>query len=520
MIPSRQAIPRRPGPVAAPYVPHITLLQITILVSFALAAVGWGIAVSRGGGGLVLERYLLLLGFYGAASAAFVISRITKSYAEIFDLPVFLTAYCFLGFGLSPLLTFFDPDLLNPWFHRDFEPLIKALFYVILGMIGFWLGSQFIHRRTLRTADATPESKGIPRLPLYGSYLGWAMLIYAVAFGTKVYLLEINLWGWTGSLDPYFARLGEMQILNFMATLGSVALTILAIEKYFHPTDKLRKFLFWVVLGSESVWGLISGVRGTLFQNFLLVALVASLIKRRFQKEWVFIPLAGLFLLFPVVTRYRSLMVTSRGTQIAPTAKIRSVGGQALTEIRQSTEGVGNWFEQGARQTIDRVNMLESVAALLMLRSHADLLQGDERLWMLPIYPFVPRIIWPSKPILDKPGRFTRALGGRESATALTYPGDLLLDYGVPGLLIGMFILGAFCERVTKLVKGRLGKDNVFLYAGLFSVTFGPETPVFDYWASVIKVAAIMSLLRWLIYGPRRAEPRLPHAAGARVRAS
>src|SRR5437588_12444062 len=93
---------------------------------------------------------------------------------------------------------------------------------------------------------------------------------------------------------------------------------------------------------------------------------------------------------------------------------------------------VGHGWREGIDHTLQRMDLLTSVAEVLALGSRASMLKGDERWWMLPFYPFIPRFLWPSKPILDKGARFSLALGNPETtATAITYPGDLYLQFGL-----------------------------------------------------------------------------------------
>ena len=69
-------------------------------------------------------------------------------------------------------------------------------------------------------------------------------------------------------------------------------------------------------------------------------------------------------------------------------------------------------MSEGASSSLQRLDLLTSVADVLALGPRASFVKGNVPWWMLPIYPFVPRLLWPSKPILVEGGRFTIALGG------------------------------------------------------------------------------------------------------------
>lgn len=162
-------------------------------------------------------------------------------------------------------------------------------------------------------------------------------------------------------------------------------------------------------------------------------------------------------------------------------------------------------------KTLQRLDLLTSVAQVLTLGPRASMVRGDVHWWMLPFYPFVPRFLWPSKPILNEGGWFTVALEGGHgdpisagSATAITYPGDLYLQFGLVGIPIGMLVLGLILQRITNLVSGPVEPRDLFFYAAVFLFSFWLETDVFFVWATLIKQLAILYVLRHLIYGMRK----------------
>ena len=128
---------------------------------------------------------------------------------------------------------------------------------------------------------------------------------------------------------------------------------------------------------------------------------------------------------------------------------------------------------------------------------------------MLPFYPFIPRFLWSSKPILDKGRRFSVALGlGDQTATTLTYPGDLCFEFGVPGLLLGMFLFGLVAQWLTNRLSVAGSKRHLFIYTGLLiTLVFLIESDVFAFWSTLIRSTTILSTVAWAVYrnSPERA---------------
>jgi hypothetical protein len=297
-------------------------------------------------------------------------------------------------------------------------------------------------------------------------------------------------------------------VLTYISQLGTVALVIVAIERYRARHDPLWRITFIVVLSSELLWGLISGMKGLLLQNFITVGLVSSFVQRKLNLRWLVMPFFALVLIYPVSNSYRDVVRNS------PHQRVTSLGGAAeaarlaLIKARSTGPYGGYSWREGLNDALQRMDLLTSVAQVLTLGPRADMLKGDERWWMLPIYPFVPRFVWPSKPILGEGGRFTVALrGGSEdvltagSGTAVTYPGDLYLRFGLLGILFGMFVLGLVAQWFTNRVTGSFEPQNLFLYAGIYVLGFSFELDAFDFWATFLKMLAILCVLRWIIYG-------------------
>jgi hypothetical protein len=143
-------------------------------------------------------------------------------------------------------------------------------------------------------------------------------------------------------------------------------------------------------------------------------------------------------------------------------------------------------------------------------------LMGEERLWMIPIYPFIPRLLWPSKPILDEGQRFSVAVGrGKTTSTAITYFGDLLLRYGAPGLIIGMFAFGFFSQYISGKASAALDKRWLFMYACIFPLETDIELGAFELWTGLIKAFVVVSILGYLIYRDNQSEQpaNLPYSS-------
>jgi len=479
------------------------------MLSLSLGAIAWGEALIFGGERLQFQSYLALLGFYGAASAVFVLSRIRKGKLQVFEIPVYLTVMSFLQYGLAPLRNFIDPTLMDRYLSSNGEELVQALIYCILGMVGFWAGCQAVRRKQSgQMSSGLSEEDTLPASRQAFIMLS-AIAIYAIGFGTKFYLLRSQLFSYTANGEKYWANLASMQVLSVISQFGTFALVVATIERYRNRSNATWNVLFWGIFSCEILWGLVSGMKGVIFQNFVVLALVSSVIQRRLNLRWVVLPFFALVLLFPISDAYRGL-VHGRGEQVTSFVGAGRLGRMAFQDATREGANRGSLWSRGKVSTVQRFDLLTSVAQVLTLGARTSMVKSDLHWWMLPIYPFVPRLVWPSKPILNEGGRFAAVLAGASgsiatigTSTAVTYPGDLYLQFGLLGMPVGMFLLGMVAQLLTNRAGGLIDRQNLFIYTCVFLFGFPMEADVFLFWAGFIRLMVILYVLSRAIYGPR-----------------
>ena len=494
---------RMPTPkVAFSQTPFLLLLNLSFGGILLLGAV-----LAHGVESIDFEIFILLLGLYAVATVYFLVSRARSGRFHVFDIPTFTTVLCFVRFGLVPLSSFLDPELLDPFFHRgDYSLLNRALCYFMLGMLGFWAGCSLVVKKPGKTADPPPETGTEAQAPTR-SPVDAMLVLLMVSLATKIYIFKNFGWGYAMSMDVYFKNLALLQVLLVIAELGIYVLAIAAIEMHFHPGDDFRRILFVVAFTAELFWGALSGMKLPLFRGFLLVAMIASIRKGKLEKRWLAAIVLGFVLIYPISDRYRALL---RGGKVDVTGfnSLEQAGDAAVQQTAERESGWRGWLANGYRRTLTRLDLLQLFAVVLSLDAHQlDRLQGDERLWMIPFYPFIPRFMWKSKPVLMRAGKLSLVLGaGSETATALTYPGDLYVDYGVGGMVVGMFLLGVIGQVFTNWITGPYEKRDLFFYTAMFvGLANVMEGEAFPAWSGLIRNVVLVGALTYAIYGGRRA---------------
>jgi hypothetical protein len=452
------------------------------------------------------EVFLALLLFYAVATVAFLISQIRGGHFPFFDLPVFLTVVAFVRFGLAPLPVYFNSKLLNPYYRSvGYPELNRTFFLFVLGMLAFWAGCRLYRQKWVESTSAEPIASEAPSHVV----LGWAVGFFLVGTGMKIYITRTYGWGYAMSLDVYFAHLALLQTLMAIADVSIFALALMTIETCFHPRSSIRRVLLTIFFLTEVFWGALSGMKLNVFRSFILVAVVVSIAKAKLEKKWIVAILLAFVLIYPIQARYRSTL-RSGTIDTREFGALEHAGNTAAQEASAQESGLSGWIESGWTLTVGRFDMLQAMAVTVSLDPwQVSQIQGDERWWMLPFYPFVPRFIWRNKPILVRGMRLSILLGaGSHTSTALTYPGDLYVDWGLSGILVGMFALGLFSQWVTNFIVGQPRKRELFFYANFFLIAVNVyEADWFLVWVSLFKWVVLIAILAYLIYGFNRGSP-------------
>jgi hypothetical protein len=167
--------------------------------------------------------------------------------------------------------------------------------------------------------------------------------------------------------------------------------------------------------------------------------------------------------LVPFVLYFGALGVIRGGTG-GSVERISAV--YALEEIsRQSPELVSARTDQTLMSRITTFNQLSQIVYLVQRDGYRD----GQTLEYLG-YAFIPRFLWPEKPLIAKGAWFaleigqayTRADGSISNAVAMSIPGELYLNFGWSGVLLGCLLYGMLLGVFWTRTRFWEEPDNAF----------------------------------------------------------
>jgi hypothetical protein len=118
-------------------------------------------------------------------------------------------------------------------------------------------------------------------------------------------------------------------------------------------------------------------------------------------------------------------------------------------------------LEQGFSGLAERIDAVSSLAVVVsnyeQLAPYEESYGLDNNIWKDTVTFFIPRVIWNDKPLASEPRKYSELyFNFGENSFTITPMGDLLRNFGIPGVFIGMMILGIFLRGLySTLIEDR-----------------------------------------------------------------
>lgn len=247
--------------------------------------------------------------------------------------------------------------------------------------------------------------------------------------------------------------------VNILTGLPLAALCIFAVRP---PIAVLRStWLRWTILSLGTFTLLLLYARGDskMMLSFSFAPIAFTLVQRKRITPLVLFGIAFVLLYFliiaPVVTAMRNMATRNQSRDeygelsIANPAALGDIRGKLQTNYSDAPAlYISSWVDYTMLRICDPVpaGVIEDIV------NNSGFLWGKGMTYV-PIG-FIPRAIWNDKPATDQGRMFTAFLGMASdpqtatTSTGQTSPGELFWNFGWPGVIVGMYIVGATLSGV------------------------------------------------------------------------
>ena len=374
--------------------------------------------------------------------------------------------------------------------------VLRALWLVAVAMtcwaLGYAAGPGVPLRqaadRAVRALSARRSGSVLPLAP-------WAM--YAVATAARIAsAVTTGRVGYVGdAASAVSTASGYGQALSALALLGPLAVCAAALQAYRERRPGARVTMA-VLFAGEMAFGVVAGNKDGFVVAVLAVVIPASAERRRVPKPAVLAAVAVfLLVVVPYTLAYRD---AARAGSVTLTAS--QAAREAPGILRQSVTGGGvvTSVPGSLAYLLQRISQIAAPAVIMQRTPSQILYASPAQLAVTPLGAFIPRAVWPGKPILDDGYQFSQQYyglpAGVYTSSAITPAGDLYRHGGWLPVIGGMFLLGCAVRLLDGTLDVRANPHAVFLVLLLFPALVKGE----DDWVTLL--AAIPAVLAvWVL---------------------
>lgn len=344
---------------------------------------------------------------------------------------LFGTAVFFsVGFVLNALLLVFHWGATQFLLPEDYASIALSFQIGFVGWVAWTIGFLWYERIFLRThSDSLSDSSNavtFQATPL----VGMAILGMLGRF-------VVGLFVHSQAGDVLFGRIGT--VFSILGTFGLIAVCVL-----YHDGNRGVRRLALIILVLFSGAGILTGQRAGLIKGVLSFVLFVMVMRNRAGQSMrrvvlLLVGIIGVFiLLYPMLTQYKTVMGKSRQLDSGQ-ARVALLG-EALTS---ASAGGEDSIQNGVQQFLLRLSQIQWGALLISDGKDTwGFLHGrslQECLFM-----FIPRAIWPSKPVIGSLGTegFALVYPGYPGSCTVPIATDWYLNFEWIGVVVGMFLTG------------------------------------------------------------------------------
>lgn len=430
---------------------------------------------------------LTSLGILGAASMSQEL-RVSTALAQL-KLGPWMAIGFSIGFGLATLV----------WLGGDIEGYHGFVTQSTLYIGGLVAGTGFIaltfgYRLAPRllcqwvsSADSHLRGKGAFAS---GARSVWAL--WTVSVAAQAISIARGSFGYLSDPSAALSTSSSLNaVLSALSQLGLLGTVIAAWRVAANRSAGAFGLLVWVA-GTQLVLGILSGLKEAAIVQLVAIVVGYSCRSKLRLRLLVVGALIAVFIVTPYVTAYRAAVVNGT-SRLSPAQVLTEVQFGALFSSSAASNTSGNSLN-AAEDRLSRIGdvaiIAEKTPSTIPYKSSMELISG-------PLLGFIPRSIWPGKPVLDAGYQtnveYYGAAASVHSSAAVTPYGDLYRRGGIVVTIVGMAVLGMFVRAIDDREGAFRGVDPrlMFLPMLLLATLVKQEMDYLGISASIVSVVLV-----------------------------
>lgn len=394
----------------------------------------------------------------------------------------FFTILYFIFYGAGDILYLIFPEATIYFTER---PVItNTEIAALLGIFLYVLGYKIVISNYKNSSKIKHDWK--PNFTFNFGVFIWAIGL----FGTWIFQFNFSD---TRADNVVFGNITVILVLlKMVQPLG----TAMIIYRYL---TKPSSFLLFVVIGLmtvEFVFGFVADSKELSIRAFVILLILSSLIYGKVPKKWLLLSVCLFAASFSVFQAYRQAIFHDRDQNRQES--LSNLSSNLNKALKSKTSG---GFKAGIHGFIGRMNLKGNLNTVIT-RTGYDVDFQDGYTIELLLYAFIPRYILPNKADSSVGQLFNREFKiseDKDTYISATHLAELYWNYGWPGLILGMFIIGSLMGYLSSRWSMKDSPsivNSMLIFSTLYLLCFRFEGGIalqYTLWARSIVLILLMN---------------------------
>lgn len=429
---------------------------------------------------------------------------------DYFSLGSSFVLYYVLTYGLLPFLTYVHAPLDLVRYivvTQAYASYWRPVGYLLLGLFAFLAG--YIASRRMRRVS---QCAAVFRMAWREENVPTIFFSVFVA-SVAVKAIQIFYDGYFHlDRDPVFAHNPFYSLIGLFNWLGLIALAI-AFTYYFSllrkndPRYKTWQMIAWGVFMVEFLYGFFSKSGGAAATPILVYLIIKHYLVGRSYRRVAIAAVFILFVLVPVLNLYKmpgNLFTAHPAFREAKTTTVLA-GVRGGHRYSAKAAAVRQYVFDSSFGRIDQSRIVFGIFD----RVHNFWYGKSLVKFFVSLGP--PRFLWKDKPMIqtdgNELGREIGVLAPSDFGTVIsaTMIGDWYLNFGLAGIILGMFLVGVLLRVMNDALvgQGAVSLSGVMMYGVVWlQVVTGIENWIAPVYAGLVKLLVILFVIHFLLVTP------------------
>jgi len=405
-----------------------------------------------------------------------------------------------ISFSVPGLGLYSDPRGIQPRL-GSYYWLNISMAVAVAGIVCLWLGYLFSSR--FHAALHARAEAAVQHHPAHFR-LRVASILLVVSIVAQLYSISTGQFAYlkTNRIQADLSGFGQLTSYAIWSVYYVILVTGWFV--FSGKTDNLTRYLFALAAAVGLGTALLSGMKSGVVELLVALTLPYFYARRRIPTR-LFVAGFALFVFFyPVNLTYRTIINTGHlnTTSLADAA---GAMGTAVATTWGNNSMADTLTFTGQQAKLRQADVLQEIGLIVRYTPNPFPYQMGAAYLRLPATVLIPRIVWPDKPVDSIGYIMTRdyvglsAYAAQFTSSAPTIFGDLYMNFGIAGVVVGMALLGLLAGLLFSAISPDLSAGRLLYYYVVFLILTNLEGDLNGTIQTIGEGLFVIWILNWLM---------------------